>query len=746
MSRLYLVILFVFIALPSMSQNMLSKYLDFAQEQYEKGDYFYAIQYYEKAMELDSNSVDIIWKYAETQRAYKNYRKAEYYYAIVYEKESAQIYPASLLNWGLMQKQNGKYDAALATFKKAKKKYYKDKKSYLYAKAKKEVESTVWAKSSAIDTANVSFDRLPETVNTQNSEFGHGIYNNQLLFSSLRADSISAAEEVYTAGYHTNLYKSEMENTEFTQSKKIQALFEKKFNSGNGTFSEDGNRFYYSQCSESGYNYKCKIMVAQYSNNQWKYIDSLGEIINETGANTTMPCIAEFDGKEVLIFASDREESKGGLDLFYSVIRNGNEFGKVRAIKTINTVDNDITPWWDNEAKRLYFASSWHNGFGGYDVFYSEFTSKFEKPINAGLPVNSSANDIYYFKDVDTGYVTSNRVGVLYSKNITCCSDIFSLKPPAIITPPTPEETLEDLNKRLPVTLYFHNDRPNPDSWATSTKINYITSYDKYTAMLEKYKNEYAKGLAGDKSEEAKEDIESFFMEYVDQGVKDLALFRELLLKELDKGAKIKITVKGFASPLAKTKYNVNLTKRRISSLVNYMREYDNGVFVNYLDDTAENKGKVVFAEVPFGEYTADQETSDNPNDVQNSVYSRDAAKERKIEIQSVTYLEDSTEFALTTEEPVFDLGETKKGDILKSEYRITNTSSEPVTISEMRIPCDCTKGEIENKTLEPGESTKVSMEVTTDYLLGFTVKSIYLQLEGSEEELRLYISTEIKE
>jgi hypothetical protein len=63
-----------------------------------------------------------------------------------------------------------------------------------------------------------------------------------------------------------------------------------------------------------------------------------------------------------------------------------------------------------------------------------------------------------------------------------------------------------------------------------------------------------------------------------------------------------------------------------------------------------------------------------------------------------------------------------------------------------MRIPCDCTKGEIENKTLEPGESTKVSMEVTTDYLLGFTVKSIYLQLEGSEEELRLYISTEIKE
>ncbi|NRA10897.1 MAG: DUF1573 domain-containing protein, partial [Crocinitomicaceae bacterium] len=474
-------------------------------------------------------------------------------------------------------------------------------------------------------------------------------------------------------------------------------------------------------------------------------IDSLGEIINETGANTTMPCIASFDDKEVLIFASDREDSKGGLDIFYSVIRNGNEFGKVRAIKSINSIDNDVTPWWDNENQSLYFASSWHNGFGGYDVFYSKFDSRFSKPINAGLPVNSSANDIYYFKDVDTGYVTSNRAGVLYSKNITCCSDIFSLKPPIVIIPPTPEETLEDLNKRLPVTLYFHNDRPNHDSWATSTNVNYITSYDKYTAMLDKYKNEYAKGLKGDKSEEAKEDIESFFMEFVDQGVKDLELFRGLLLKELDKGAKINITIKGFASPLAKTKYNVNLTKRRIASLVNYMREYDKGVFAKYLDDKAENGGKVVFSEVPFGEYTADQETSDNPNDVQNSVYSRAAAKERKIEIQSVTYLEDSVEFALTTTDPVFDLGETTKGDILKSEYIVTNTSSEPVTISDLRIPCDCTKGEVENKTLQPGESTKVKMEVDTTNLLGFTVKSIYLQLQDSDEELRLYISTEIK-
>ncbi|XOV68957.1 MAG: DUF1573 domain-containing protein [Fluviicola sp.] len=746
MSRLYLIFFFCIFSGVSLGQDQLKKYLDFAKEQYEKGDYYYALEYYKKAMDLDSNTVDIVWNIAETYRAYKDYRKAEYYYKKVYEKESSRIYPNSLLYVGLMQKQNGKYDEALETFKKAKKKYYKDKKSYRYQKAKQEVSSTVWAKSALRDTAEVNVEPLPTSVNTPNSEFGHGIYNSVLYFSSLRADSISEREEVYTKGYHTHLYKSTIENNQFEASTKIDDLVKDAMNTGNGTFSLDGNRFYFSRCTERGYNYHCKIMVAQYSNGKWSYIDSLGEIINAPGANTTMPCIADLNGKETLIFASDREDSEGGLDLFYSEIKNGNQFGKVRAIKTLNSIENEVTPWWDATNQRLYFSTPWEDGFGGYDVFYSPYNGRFDKPVNAGLPVNSPANDLYYFRDIDTGYVTTNRLGVLYSKNPTCCSDIFALKPPAQIIPPTPEETLEDLMKRLPVTLYFHNDCPDPKTRNDSTKVNYIDGYDEYTAMLEKYKKEYSSGLSGDKAEEAKEDIESFFVEYVDQGVKDLQVFRDLLLKELDKGAKINLTVKGFASPLAKTDYNVHLTRRRITSLVNYMYEYDGGVFAKYLDGTAENGGKVVFSYVPFGEYTADQTTSDNPNDVQKSVYSRAAAKERKIEIQSVSYLEEDTVFALVTDEALIDVGAKKRGDIIKISYQVKNNSTQPISIDNVRIPCECTTAEIEQKELMPGETTAVHMEVDTKNLIGFAVKSIYLQVEGFEEELRLYISSEISD
>lgn len=745
MSRLYLILLFSLFCLGASGQNYLKKYLDFAQQQYEKGDYYYASEYYRKAMQIDSNTVEILWNYAETLRAYKDYRKAEYYYAKVYDREEAAIYPSSLLNWGLMQKQNGKYEQALETFKKAKKKYYKDKKGYLYQKAKREVESTVWVLSALKDTTINQQNRLPETINTPNSEFGHGIYNETLYFSSLRADSISTAEEVYQTNYHTHLYSSKKQAGNYEEGQRLNDLFREKINSGNGSFSLDGTRFYFSDCKEDGYNYTCKIMVASYTEGKWSFIDSLGEIINEPGTNTTMPCIGELDGREVLFFASNREDSKGGLDLYYSAIRNGNQYEKVRPVKAANSMDNEVTPWWDSEHSRLYFASSWHNGFGGLDVFYCDYKNGFEAPINIGLPMNSPANDLYFFREQDTLYLTSNRIGVLYSKNPTCCSDIFAFQPPKIIVPPTKEETLVDLMKRLPVTLYFHNDIPNPRSWDTTTAVNYIDSYNDYTAMIYRYQKEYSVGLSGNRAEEAKEDIESFFVEYVDKGVADLQLFRDLLLRELDRGARIKITVKGFASPLAKTDYNVNLTKRRINSLINYMRAYNGGVFAKYLDDKAENGGKVVFAQVPFGEYTANQLTSDNPNDVKNSVYSRAAAIERKIEIQSVSYLEEEREFPLSAKVGVIDLGIHTVSKELKGTFELKNNSDSIIRIKNISSDCDCLSHALSTSLMNPGESAKIIVTLDNSNLSGHTVKSITVNLEGVEETLELYVSTEKK-
>lgn len=743
MSRFYLICLLLTLPFLSQTQNNLKKYLKFAQEQYDNGDYYHALMYYKKAMEVDSNTVDILWNMAETNLAYKDYRLAEYYYSKVYERESGGIYPSSLLKLAMMQKQNGKYHQAVETLKRCKKKYYKKKKSYLYQKTKRELASTVWALSAMKDSVEGDLILLPTTVNSKNSEFGHILYNNALYFSSLRPDSISTNEEVFSTDYKTLLYSSAINDQEFETSKKIEDLIENESNIGNGTFSLDGTRFYFSKCTEDGYNYICKIMVAYYRQGKWTNIDELGEIINIPGSNTTMPHIANFENRETLFFSSNREGGKGGMDIYYSVIKNGNQFGKVRNVKSINTIQNDITPWYDQESKELYFSSPWHNGFGGYDIHSSKYLKKFEKPNNAGAKINSPANDTYFFKQSDTVYFTSNRVGVHYSKNITCCSDIFSIVPLDQMIPITPKETLEELNLRLPVTLYFHNDIPNPRSRDTTTKVNYIDSYHDYISMIEEYQTEYSKGLKGIKVEEAKEDIESFFIEYVEKGVNDLELFRNLLLEELDKGARIKVTVKGFASPLAKTEYNVHLTKRRIASLINYLMEYDKGQFKQYIEGVAKNGGQVIFEQVPFGEYTANQLTSDNPHDTQNSVFSRSAGIERKIEIQSVTYLEQI--FPLFTQHTVFNAGTVNKTDKVSHRFLLSNTSQSVIRIKDLKISCDYIMAKPSQTNINPGESIYIDVNVNTTNLTGFNYESIEVSINDSDEKLSLIINIEIK-
>lgn len=699
MSRFYLVLILLCASFGVSAQSRLAQYLKAAEDKYRTGDYYYSVELYEMAMELDSNSVETLWNYAEALKAFKDYRKAEYYYEKVYEREEGMLYPMSLINLGLMQKCNGKYDAALETFKKAKKKFAKEKKEYPYVKAKREMESCLWAKSAVKDTSNLIFSRLPETVNTPNSEFGHTSLDGKFIFSSLRADSIGLGEEVYTKSYKTRLYQSIIDSGKMEQSSRIDDLFFAGLSTGNGTFSLDGKRFYFSLCSDEGYNYTCKIMVSRFENGKWSAADSLGEIINVAGSNTSMPAIGMMDGQEVLFYSSDREGGEGGMDIWFSAIRNGNEYAKPRAVKSINSIDNELSPWWDQATSTLYFSSSWHNGFGGYDVYAIPYSTQFGELKNMGIPINSPANDLYYFKTGDTSYFSSNRLGVLFSKNPTCCSDIFSAAPPIVIVPPTIKETLEDLNKRLPVTLYFHNDCPDPKTQDTVTRVNYLTSYDDYRKLLPDYQKEYSNGLSGVKAEDAREDIESFFIEYVDQGVKDLFLFRDLLLEELKKGARIRVTIQGFASPLHKTAYNVNLTKRRISSFMNYLRAYDNGVFVPYLDGTAPNGGYVLFTPVPFGEYTANQLTSDNINDQRNSVYSRAAAIERKIEIQSVESIqEDSLAFYTELSPSAVDLGSLIRTNTFQKTILFTNKSNQVLELDRIEYDSSILKITLDNR------------------------------------------------
>ena len=187
----------------------------------------------------------------------------------------------------------------------------------------------------------------------------------------------------------------------------------------------------------------------------------------------------------------------------------------------------------------------------------------------------------------------------------------------------------------LPITLYFHNDEPDPRTTATTTTRNYRSTLADYIAMKDTYKTEYSRGVKGEDAEVARQRIERLFADSVERGFRKLEEFSQLLLTDLTAGNSVTITVCGFASPLHKAEYNYALSSRRIASFVNYLKEYKQGVFLPYLSGAASNR--LVIVSEPEGSSKAAREVSDNPNDKRNSVYSISASLERRIQVTQYT-------------------------------------------------------------------------------------------------------------
>lgn len=401
-----------------------------------------------------------------------------------------------------------------------------------------------------------------------------------------------------------------------------------------------------SHCSSiNASDFTCELFVSSYENKKWLPPVKMEEPVNQASVSTTQPNFGTMNGKTVLFFSSDRPGGEGGLDIWYSVMNDKGVYEKpVNAGKRINTPDDEVTPWYVSDKSTLFFSSTYHKGLGGFDIFKSEFREgEFWEPQNVGYPINSSHNDIYYSmnKVASRVYLSSNRVGSLFENKMNCCNDIYRFNIDTLVAPVQRIDTLgifkEQLKLLVPLTLYFHNDEPDPKTKNTSTTKSYQTTYNDYVALSPVYVKSFTEGLKGKNKDLALNKIENFFSDSLEAGFESLGQFSDLLEKILKNGETVKITMKGYCSPLASSDYNISLAKRRISSLRNYFTETKNGLFVKYINNQSEGEGKILFEDVDVGELKATR-ASDDYKDKRNSVYSPAAAFERKIQIIAVSY------------------------------------------------------------------------------------------------------------
>jgi hypothetical protein len=185
-----------------------------------------------------------------------------------------------------------------------------------------------------------------------------------------------------------------------------------------------------------------------------------------------------------------------------------------------------------------------------------------------------------------------------------------------------------DLLDFIPLAVYFDNDQPSPRSYAKKTPYAYSQTYPNYVQKFDEFVAKYTEPLEGDLKMDVNNEFSFFFQLTLPEGKELLDLFMSTLEEEMRKDKKVTLVIQGFASPLASDAYNLNLSHRRINSMVNDLNRYENGFFRKYIAN-----GSIRIVEKPVGERMAPKNISDVVSDRRNSVYSLPASRERRAEI-----------------------------------------------------------------------------------------------------------------
>lgn len=430
-----------------------------------------AIPILEELVKKHPDSKKYIFKLAEAYFKSRNYIKAEVLYPKLEENLSPKNKetPVTIASFHYAEclKYNAKYEKAREVFEQFSKSNYRDiKGANLKVLAKNEVKACEFAMQGKTSDIDVEFSHLGNNINSNYTDFSPSLKDDStLIFASMQADSVIAIPYGERHDEHVKLFESKFENGTWAEAKVIKELKNKNGHSANGSFSADRKRFYFTNCiNKSDNRVECKIYLSKLdTNGNFGKPEKLGSEINAPGYSSSQPVVGmriiksktseksknkpKETKEEVLFFASDRKGTLGGTDIWYSSIASDGYMGDaINCGRNINSVRDEITPYYDTDAGVLYFSSNFHAGFGGFDVFKSKgWNSKWQKPENLKKPINTNYDETYYTLLPDNkleGFLVSNRVGGYGLLHPSCCDDIwqFNYKIPSILVINTIDE------------------------------------------------------------------------------------------------------------------------------------------------------------------------------------------------------------------------------------------------------------------------------------------------------------------
>ncbi|MEZ5008806.1 MAG: PorP/SprF family type IX secretion system membrane protein [Chitinophagales bacterium] len=266
------------------------------------------------------------------------------------------------------------------------------------------------------------------------------------------------------------------------------------------------------------------------------------------------------------------------------------------------------------------------NKKGGFEV---SLIYEFERRRNKIVEIDTVQNEEPLIVEADTVIeeITEDTVAEITEvevietpETVTEVEEPEPVDVPVVTEVVTPKE-IDLIKSILPLPLFFDNDQPKSSSQGTQsyTTSNYLSTFDQYLSR----KNEYSSKIGTKKTDE--------IFNKLTQSRNQLDQVVDYLKTLTENGYKVRLTFKGYASPLGSSEYNTLLSMRRIESVILYLNQANDGVLQPYIEN-----GTITILRNPFGEDNSTLEVDDKATNAKQSIYSPSAAFERRVEIIEV--------------------------------------------------------------------------------------------------------------
>ncbi len=610
----------------------------------EKGEYSKALDYYTLGRRFLKQNLTLIYKCGEACLAMKDYDRAEFWYQkVLIENDTLNInhtFPLLYLHLAQSSIYNGNVIQAQSFLNTC---LIDCDDIKIRKECKRELERIDWIIDNDKPKRYI-VTNLGNNVNDETSQLGSFVLRDSILiFTSTSYKTKISDGDTFFTNIHNQIYFSFIDEDYYTPAKKLDwgKVNKKNTNCSDLFFDSVTATAYFTYSTIKNNKKISSIYYSTYNKGKWSK-PQVFKPLYDKNHSYCHPVIARNGNECYMFFSSDRPGGYGQMDI-WSLNMNDNNSQPKNLGSVINTAGNEITPYYFADEEELYFASDTHEGFGGFDIFRSVgWKERWSNVENLMQPINSSYNDMYPFildSDVE-GYFTSNRPSDNNKDNKTCCNDIYRFNKQE------PEEsTMQTIVKKqefnpafdLPIALYFHNDSPDAGSELPSTKESYEDCYKMYSLIQNQYKAARSKGLDDSLANKEIAQVELFFNDKLKKGFNKLNLALEYIQKKLEEGENISIQIRGYCSSLFETGYNYNLAERRIVSVENYIKQWNNGVLKPYTEQIAsDGKPHLETIHLAIGKLESSSPNPETLQEKRQSVYLQQSMEERRIEIKVI--------------------------------------------------------------------------------------------------------------